>query len=202
MVTDIKKAAQHGLKCAFCQQWINNLKSIKSLKKLMKNDHPGAFMEMAFKYKDGKGVLQSDTKAIEMCIRAAELDHNEAYHDIGYYYQEGIMLEQNTAKAMEYYEIAAKKGSVHAHNRLAANLHAKNEEELCIKHMKLAARAGDQFAMDCLMTAYKENKDKSLSKEELTKTLHAFQASSNEMKSKDRDDARAFNSLIQYNKTD
>ena len=43
--------------------------------------------------------------------------------------------------------------------------------------------------MDELMARYKA---KLLSKDDLTKTLRAFQASSNAMKSKDRDDARAY----------
>ena len=42
------------------------------------------------------------------------------------------------------------------------------------------------------MNAYK---DESLSKEELTQTLRAFQASSNAMKSKDRDDYRLFEEM-------
>jgi len=50
--------------------------------------------------------------------------------------------------------------------------------------MKLVACAGDQGAMNSLMNAYK---DKLLSKDDLTQTLRACQASQNEMKSKDRD---------------
>jgi len=39
------------------------------------------------------------------------------------------------------------------------------------------------------MNAYK---DESLSKDDITQTLRAFQASSNAIKSKDRDEAKAF----------
>ena len=53
--------------------------------------------------------------------------------------------------------------------------------------MKVAASAGDQVAMDGLMEAYKAG---GIAKEDLTLTLRAFQMSKNEMKSKDRDDAR------------
>lgn len=58
----------------------------------------------------------------------------------------------------------------------------------------MAASAGDQGAMDTLMYAYKKQKDKYLSKEELSQTLRAFQTSKNLMKSKDRDEAFAFQS--------
>ena len=53
--------------------------------------------------------------------------------------------------------------------------------------MKVAASAGCQRSLDGVMMAYK---DKLLSKDELTQTLRAFQVSSNEMKSKDRENAR------------
>ena len=58
-----------------------------------------------------------------------------------------------------------------------------------IEHLKILASAGDQGSMDSLMQSYK---DKTLSKEDLTKTLRAFQTSSNIIKSKDRDDERAY----------
>ena len=95
------------------------------------------------------------------------------------------MLERDLSKALEYYEIAAKKGSVHAHLTLAHLLKGDNNKR--IKHLTVAARAGDKDSMDSMMDAYR---DKELSKEELSQTLRAFQASTNEMKSKDRDDGR------------
>ena len=63
----------------------------------------------------------------------------------------------------------------------------ENADE-CIQHLVVAASAGYQSAMDELMTKYKQ---KLVSKEDLAETLRAYQASSNEMKSKDRDDASA-----------
>ena len=44
--------------------------------------------------------------------------------------------------------------------------------------------------MNDLMNAYKTYNNELLSKEELAQTLRSYQMSSNEMKSKDRDDAR------------
>ena len=55
-----------------------------------------------------------------------------------------------------------------------------------------AASAGAPDSMAMLMQFYKM---KLLSKEELAKTLRAHQASLNEMKSKERDDSRAFRNL-------
>ena len=93
------------------------------------------------------------------------------------------------SRAFEVLEVASKKGSILAHNLLALY-----EEEYIgnidksINHRKVAASAGHKEAMDTVMEAYK---DKLLSKEDLTQTLRAFQASNDLLKNKDRDDAKA-----------
>ena len=178
-------------KCAFCRQKGSEKKVIKSLKKLMKNNNPDSFSQMAGNYNTGDGVFQSDTKALEMLIRAAELGNVDAYGKIGNYFKEGIVVERNISKALDYYEVAAKKGSVDAHNVLAVFHGTNNDMMKSIKHMKLAASAGDQDSMDIVMKFYRK---KCLSKEDLTQTLREFQASTNLTKSKERDDARAFRS--------
>lgn len=190
-VTDVKNGApldEH--KCAFCQQIVKVTAKIhiKRLKKLMKKNIPKSFIQMANRYKTGTdGVLQSDTRVLEMYIRAAELGDTEAYCMIGSYYHDGVVIGHDMSKALEYDEVAAKKGCIPAHKRLAG-FHGRNGNiRVCMKHLKVAACAGDQDSMDNLMNAYK---DKLISKEELTQTLHAFQASNNEIKSEDRDDAR------------
>ena len=161
------------------------MNAIKSLRRLMKKNNPEAFMQMATEHKSGEGVFQSDTKSLEMRICAAELGHADAFINIGSSYQEGVVVEQNIVKAVEYYEVAAKKGSVHAH-KVLAGFHGRNgNKQQCIGHVKVAASAGDKEAMDDLMRVYK---DKLISKEELTQTLRAYQTSKNAMKSKDRDD--------------
>ena len=100
-----------------------------------------------------------------------------------------FLYATHVPKALEFWEIAAKKGSWIAHDWLAC-FHLKNgNENECIEHMKVAASAGDQESMDDLMKVYKENR---ISKEDLTQTLRAYQASIDDMKSKDRDAARLF----------
>ena len=88
-----------------------------------------------------------------------------------------------------FYRVAAKKGSILAHRYLADFYRSNWNNFESIKHLKVVASAGDQESMDDLMRHYK---NKLLSKEEITQTLRAFQTSNNELKSKDREDARAF----------
>ena len=154
----------------------------------MKKNNPHGFLHMARLYTVGQSVIQSDTKSLDMLIRAAEIGYANAYCKIGIHYQEGIAVEQDMSKTLEFWEVAAKKGSVLGH-KLLLKFHGENGDiQTSIRHIKVTASAGDKVAMDMLMNMYK---DKLVSKEDLTQTLRAYQTSSNEMKSKDRDDARA-----------
>ena len=190
MLTNLKKGVRdfHEFKCAFCCQ-SQPQNPIKALKKLMKKNEPQAFMRMAARYESGEGLIQSDTKSLEMFICAAELGYALAYGNIGLYYQEGTAVERDMSKALEFHKVAAKKGNVHAHRHMASFYGGNNNIQHCIKHLKVSASAGDQESMDDLMAAYK---DKLLSKDDLAQILRAFQASLNETKSKDRDNARVF----------
>jgi len=182
---------KHKISCAFCRQAAKNTNLIKATKKLMKKNNIQAFMSMAVKYKSGSdGLFQSDTRALEMYIRAAELGHADAYALVGDSYQNGKgLVEVNLSKALGFYEVSAKKGSVYAHRKLAQVHWRKTKNiQMSIRHYKVAARSGCQIEMDWLMKCYKR---KLLSKEELTQTLRAFQASTAELKSKDREDVRA-----------
>ena len=97
-----------GFKCAFCCQIATSSAkhTIKAYKRLMKNNNPKAFIMMAGKYKSGQDVIQSNTKALEMYIRAAELGNTEAYLNIGCCYELGIVLvERDISKALTFYEL-------------------------------------------------------------------------------------------------
>ena len=183
---------KHKLKCPFCRQITSKINDIKALKKLMNNNHSTAFLQMADRYESGSGVVQSDTKKLEMYIRAAELGDKEAYWKISSHYHGGIIFEEegyneeDMSKWLMWNEISARKGSVTAHKMLA--IAYKNDNiDRSIQHWKVLAEAGDQDAMNKLMKAYK---DHHLSKTDLAKTLRAFQKSNDQMKSKDRSDRK------------
>ena len=72
-------------KCAFCRRPLTKAEKeyMKEIKRLMKNDNPDAFMHMAARYRSGEdGVLQSNTKALEMYIRSAELGKAQAVRSL------------------------------------------------------------------------------------------------------------------------
>ena len=194
LVKNLSDLAKLGL-CAFCRQpvVIKDNGKIKQLKKLMKKNNTQAFMMMADQYNEGQGVIQSNTRAVEMYIRAAELGDADAYGNIGLAYELGDAVEQNISKSLEFYEVSAKKGSIVSHKHLASFLGNKGDILESIQHLKITACAGDKHSMDYLMEVYKDNL---LTKEELTRTLRLCQASNNAMKSNDRDDARAMRETV------
>ena len=191
LITDARKGeseiAEH--KCAFCrQQTLSGQRRIKAMKKLMKNNNPDVYLQMAFKYKFGEdGVIQSDTRTLEMRIRAAELGNANAFAGIGLCYREGTALEEDMSKSIEFYEVGAKKGSLTAHRYLSWFHHKNGNLDMGYGHVRVLASAGCKESMDLLMKVYK---NELLSKEDLAQTLRAFQASRDEMNSKDRDNAR------------
>ena len=191
MLVSLRNGTLVDHKCAFCLQPTGTgQQRVKRLKKLMKQNNPNAYMQMAGQCRSGEGVLKSDTKSLEMYIRAAELGNAAALGNIGIAYELGdYSVEQNTSKSVEFFEVSAKKDSVQAHRDLA-DFHGRNGNmDECMKHMEVAASAGDQESMNGLTNAYK---DSLMSKEKLTQILRAFQASSNEMKSTDRENAHLF----------
>ena len=132
---------EHKCKCPFCRQPpIRGMnKVVKAMKKLMKKDNPDAFNEMAGSYQKGDGVIQSDTKAFELIIRAAEVGHANAHAVIANSYRRGHLVGQDISKAFKFYEIAAKKGSIGAHNDIAVTYGIQTQ--IGIKHLKIVASA-------------------------------------------------------------
>lgn len=156
VVTEAKKGKKRGEhKCAFCGQLtLEGPPRVKSLKKLMKRNNPRAFIEMARYYHLGnKGVMQSNTKALEMIIRAAELGDTEAFQKLGSFYHQGFSVEQDKSKALAFYEVAAKKGY-----QELARFHAINGDiQKSIQHLRVGASSGDKDSMDDLMEMYNIN---------------------------------------------
>lgn len=172
--------------CAFCRQPTQEEGSyIKQVKRLTKKNHPVALMVMAVRYLSGDGVIQSDTKTFEMLICAAELGHAPAFGMIAHLYEEdNTVFSQNISKTLAFGEIGAKKGDVKAHIIIATQRFEAGDYDNSIKHLKVAANAGHQGAMDLLMEHYKNSL---LPKEDLAQTLRAYQASSDQMKSPERE---------------
>jgi len=173
--------------CAFCRQPVLSDR-MGAIHKQMQKNHPRAFMHMGDAYREGECVPQSYTKALEMYYRAAELGHTAAFTVIGGYYAGGLVVGKDLVKSVAFSEIAAKMGCIESREWFAAIENTSGNRDKAVRHWTVAASAGSQASMTKLWKAFR---DKAISKEVLDQTFRAFQASNDELKSKDRDDYAA-----------
>lgn len=69
-----------------------------------------ALFDMGICYRQGEGVPQDNSKAVEYYTRAYEKGYKAAALNLGLMYGEGIGVKQDFAKAYELYKIAAENG--------------------------------------------------------------------------------------------
>ena len=101
-------------------------------------------------------------------------------------------MEIDMKKAKHYYELAAMNGDITArHNLGALEGNAGNVHRL-MKHLILAARAGDKLSLDTVKDGYKHGH---ITKDEYANTLRAHQKSQDEKKSEARDKVEAYRNL-------
>ena len=75
--------------------------------------------DLASRYYIGFGVPQSNSKAAELCLKAARKGHVKAQFDIGHMYENGIGVQRSIDDAMEWYRRAASNGNTDAMHRLS-----------------------------------------------------------------------------------
>ncbi len=75
-------------------------------------DNPVACHNLGVCYKEGDGVEQDSTRAIDYFTRAMELGYTDAILQLGYMYYDGEIVEKDDKKAFDYYEKAYSEGSI------------------------------------------------------------------------------------------
>jgi len=141
------------------------------------------------------GLPQDDTKALELWHRAAELGHTAAYFKIGCNYVNGQGVDRDMKKAEHYYELAAMGGDIDSRLLLGALEQNAGNTNRAIKHYMIGVRGGDNGSLiqiECL------NLDGRATKDDYTKALRAYQKYLNEVKSRQRDEAAAFDDKYKY----
>ena len=128
---------------------------IERLRGWAKKNKAWAMALLADRYRDGRGVKQSDPKMIKFFKKAAEGGNACAQFSLGQFYDQGIHgLPQSSAKAFEYYTLAAKQGMALAQNNLGTMYaHGQGIEQSYSKARKWwtkAAAQGDEVAINTL----------------------------------------------------
>lgn len=113
-----------------------------------------AQFELGRRYEDGRGVAQSDAKAVKWFRKAAQKDNSQGQNSLGVMYAEGRGVKQNKQEAVHWYRMAAQHGLPEGFYNLAIsyfNAEGVNENlNLAYVYMAIAAAKGDPEAVQAL----------------------------------------------------
>ena len=177
--------------CPFCRAQTRAMsphEHVKRMKKLIDNGNALAFYQLGGYYERGlNGVPQDSRKAVELYLKAGQHGCPGGYFNLGMSYDEGEGVEVDKKKAKHYYELAAIGGSIQARNNLGCMEGEAGNEQRALKHLTLAAKAGNKLSLDIVKDGFMGGM---ITKDEYENTLRLYQARQDEMKSDARDKAR------------
>jgi TPR repeat protein len=184
-VDSFHKSGNHE-KCPFCKsERIGNTNKVlvgEMMRRVDVND-AGAMYMLGNYYDYGtEGVQQDRGKAKELYARAAELGSSQAHFALARIYD----AEGNSKKEKFHYEAAAMAGHECARFNLGITEGKSGKEFRAVKHLRIAASAGDYGAMNALLRAFNQSV---VSRNEINSILEAYNKSCVEMRSEARDAA-------------
>ena len=134
-------------------------------------------------------------KHLELLHRAAELGYSAAYCKIGYAYDHCEGVEIDMKKAKHHYELGAIAGNTVARYNLATTETNSGNMDRALRHYMIAVRGGYAKSLEAIKQLYSKG---FATKEYYTKALRAYQEYLGEIKSKQRDEAAAFDERYRY----
>jgi len=183
-------------KCQFCRvpTPFTNEEIVNRVEKRAEADDAEAIPNLGMYYFSGLyGVRQDDTKAFQLFHQAAQLGYAEAYCGIGFSYYLGRGVEQDEKKANYYWELAAIRGDSIARRNLGIAEVTVGNYERAVKHFMIAVRDGHADSLEQIKNMYSNGH---ATKEVNTTALQSYQAYLGEIKSRQRDQAAAFDSKL------
>ena len=113
-------------------------------------------------YERGKGVAQSDEKAVKWYRKAADQGNGDAQSNLGVMYREGRGVDQSDEKAVEWYNKAVEQGHAGAQNNLGVMYErgksVAQSDEKAVKWYRKAADQGNGDAQSNLGVMYREGR--------------------------------------------
>ena len=189
-----KKLPPIDLPCASCRK-IRVFGSLKSEyeERIRKGDGQAA-CNLAFEYRygDARNAIRQDFgKSLELFHHAADdLGYSVAVGALGNMYFHGKHgAAKDEARGRKYFEDAVKMGDVRARGFLGWIDAEEENDDLAIRHWKLAAASGEKSSMENLWKCFFEGH---LEKAELEETLRAHKEACDAMNSEERERSRLF----------
>ncbi|EJK77370.1 hypothetical protein THAOC_00804 [Thalassiosira oceanica] len=178
--------------CAFCRTPIadNDADELAMIQARVKKKDPEAINCIGEKYFYGLlGLQKNMQKAVELYTEAAELGSIQALFDLGNVYDFGNGVQQDKAKAVEFFAKAAMQGHVLSRHNLGCIEGEKGNHDRAVRHFLISAKMGDEDSLENIKTAFKAGL---ATKEQYTEALKGYKDAVEEMKSHDRDEAKAY----------
>ena len=156
----------------------------------VKKKDPEAIHLLGNQYHYGLLGLQKDMeKAVELFTEAAELGSVDALYNLGVAYRRGDGVQEHKAKGAEFLTKAAMQGHVESRYNLSCDEFQKENYHLAVRHWMIAAKRGYKDSLEMIKTLFKGG---AATKEQYAEALKGYQDAVEEMKSHDRDEAKAF----------
>jgi len=172
--------------CAFCRVpgHHSNEDLMRRFEKRMKLNDADAFYQLGCEYIVGNYGLPRDmNKALELCIRAAELGSSNAYSFLGRTYMIGEWVEKDLERGIHHMSVAAIKGNETARFNLGVLEEQNGNMDRAMKHYMIAASAGSDVSLKEVGDGYKRGH---VTKDDYARTLRAHKKTQDEMKSEQR----------------
>ena len=162
--------------------------------RIEKYKDPMAMDCLAGLYDNGlNGYPLDHSKAVELYQSAADLGYAPSHYNLAnsYYTGEGVRLDKK--KAVYHCQVAAMKGFELARYNLGCAEESDGNDERAMRHHIIAAKCGHDGSLDKVKEGYMGGL---LTKDAFEVTLRAHKASRDEIKTEQRDRARAYKEYI------
>ena len=178
--------------CPFCRspRPRNDADTLKMVQARVEKKDPVAISMLGEKYAEGLLGLQEDRrKAVELYAEAAELGSNDALCHLGVAYNRGYGVEEDKEKGAEYFKKAAMQRHVASRHRLGMVEGEKGNLDRGVRHMLISAKMGGTESIETIKKLFMAGV---ITKEQYAEALKGYQDAEEEMKSRDRDEAKAY----------
>ncbi|EJK53252.1 hypothetical protein THAOC_27344 [Thalassiosira oceanica] len=177
--------------CAFCRTSpsVNDTDTLAKIQTRVLKKDPDATNFLGQKYFWGMNGLQKDMRrAVELWKEAAELGSIAALYSLGNAYYDGDGVQEDKAKVTQFWTKAAMQGHVLARANLGWLEKGKGNHDRAVRHWLISAKMGDKDSVENINKLFIAGVAR---KEQFAEALKGYQDAVEEMKSHDRDEAKA-----------
>jgi tetratricopeptide (TPR) repeat protein len=187
------REAKEGLeqRCPYCREPVpkTNEEHKKKFMKRVKANDPVALRELGKQYRD----TGEYNRAFQCFTKAAGLGDISAHHELSVLYRKEQGVEKDKKKEESHLEEAAIGGHPGARINLGFIEQLRGRHERAAKHFIIAAKLGHDQALEMVKNGYKRG---FASKDDFAAALRGHQAAVDATKSKQRENAYAFDKFF------